>query len=166
MADTLTIHFRCCAGSASTSAGHEFAGDVMRPPVLSSSFCSTCRDLRVPGIQGHCSISWAFLTQTPKPPGEAGGGMANAIAGSALILLLGSRQGVPIGIGAGIYLAEYGRNRFGMLIRFTADVLNGVPPSWSASSPTASWWCRGAFFSRGWRSCPGDHDDSHNHSHY
>ncbi|PYJ52767.1 MAG: phosphate ABC transporter permease PtsA, partial [Verrucomicrobia bacterium] len=70
---------------------------------------------------------WAFLTQTPKPVGEAGGGMANAIAGSAFILLLASLIGVPFGIGAGIYLAEYGRNRFGDAIRFTADVLNGVP---------------------------------------
>jgi phosphate transport system permease protein len=77
--------------------------------------------------KGLGSINWAFLTQTPKPVGEPGGGMANAIAGSALILLLGSLAGVPLGIGAGIYLAEYGRNRFGDLIRFTADVLNGVP---------------------------------------
>jgi phosphate transport system permease protein len=77
--------------------------------------------------KGIGSINWAFLTQTPKPVGEAGGGMANAIAGSAFILLIASTIGVPIGIGAGIYLAEYGRNRFGDLIRFTADVLNGVP---------------------------------------
>ncbi len=77
--------------------------------------------------KGIGSINWAFLTQTPKPVGEAGGGMANAIAGSAWILLIASAMGVPIGIGAGIYLAEYGRNRFGDLIRFTADVLNGVP---------------------------------------
>jgi phosphate transport system permease protein len=77
--------------------------------------------------KGIGSINWAFLTQTPKPVGEAGGGMANAIAGSAFILLIASAIGVPIGIGAGIYLAEYGRNRFGDLIRFTADVLNGVP---------------------------------------
>lgn len=77
--------------------------------------------------KGLGSINWAFLTQIPKPVGEPGGGMANAIAGSALILLLGSLAGVPVGIGAGIYLAEYGRNRFGDLIRFTADVLNGVP---------------------------------------
>jgi phosphate transport system permease protein len=77
--------------------------------------------------KGLGSINWAFLTQTPKPVGEAGGGMANAIAGSAYILLIASTLGVPIGIGAGIYLAEYGRNRFGDLIRFTADVLNGVP---------------------------------------
>jgi phosphate transport system permease protein len=77
--------------------------------------------------KGLGSINWAFLTQTPKPVGEAGGGMANAIAGSAYVLGIASVMGVPIGIGAGIYLAEYGRNRFGDVIRFTADVLNGVP---------------------------------------
>jgi phosphate transport system permease protein len=77
--------------------------------------------------KGIGSINFAFLTEIPKPPGENGGGMANAIAGSALILFLGSLAGVPIGIGAGIYLAEYGRNQFGNVIRFTADVLNGVP---------------------------------------
>jgi phosphate transport system permease protein len=77
--------------------------------------------------RGIGSINWAFLTQTPKPVGEAGGGMANAIVGSAFILALASILGVPVGVGAGIYLAEYGRNRFGDAIRFTADVLNGVP---------------------------------------
>ncbi|MFZ0286152.1 MAG: phosphate ABC transporter permease PstA [Terriglobales bacterium] len=77
--------------------------------------------------KGVGAINWAFLTQTPKPVGEAGGGMANAIGGSVYILMIASVIGVPIGIGAGIYLAEYGRNRFGNLIRFTADVLNGVP---------------------------------------
>ncbi|HXM63108.1 MAG TPA: phosphate ABC transporter permease PstA [Terriglobales bacterium] len=77
--------------------------------------------------KGIGSINWAFLTQTPKPVGEAGGGMANAIAGSAFILLIASVIGVPIGIGGGIYLAEYGRNQLGNVIRFTADVLNGVP---------------------------------------
>jgi phosphate transport system permease protein len=77
--------------------------------------------------RGIGSLNWAFLTQTPKPVGEAGGGMANAIAGSAFILLIARVIGVPLGIGAGIYLAEYGQNRFGDAIRFTADVLNGVP---------------------------------------
>jgi phosphate transport system permease protein len=77
--------------------------------------------------KGIGSLNWAFLTQIPKPVGEPGGGMANAIAGTCLILLIASCIGVPIGIGAGIYLAEYGRNRFGDLVRFTADVLNGVP---------------------------------------
>jgi phosphate transport system permease protein len=77
--------------------------------------------------KGVGSINWAFLTKTPMPPGEVGGGMANAVAGSVLILGIASLLGVPLGIGAGIYLAEYGRNRFGDSIRFVSDVLNGVP---------------------------------------
>jgi len=77
--------------------------------------------------RGIGSINWAFLTQTPKPVGEPGGGMANAIIGSVVILGIASLLGVPFGIGAGIYLAEYGRNRYGDLVRFVSDVLNGVP---------------------------------------
>jgi phosphate transport system permease protein len=77
--------------------------------------------------RGIGSINWAFLTQTPKPVGEAGGGMANAVVGSGFILAIASILGVPLGVGAGIYLAEFGRNRLGSVIRFTADVLNGVP---------------------------------------
>src|ERR1022692_55347 len=77
--------------------------------------------------RGVGSVNWAFLTQTPKPVGEAGGGMANAIVGSVLMLALASIIGVPLGVGAGIYLAEYGSNRLGDAIRFTADVLSGVP---------------------------------------
>jgi phosphate transport system permease protein len=78
-------------------------------------------------IKGIGSVNISFLTQTPKPPGETGGGMANAIVGTGIILAVASLIGLPLGIGSGIYLAEYGRNRFGDLIRFTADVLNGVP---------------------------------------
>jgi phosphate transport system permease protein len=78
-------------------------------------------------LKGIGALNWAFLTQTPKPVGEVGGGMANAIVGSGIILLIASLIGIPIGIGCGIYLAEYGRNRFGDVVRFTADVLNGVP---------------------------------------
>lgn len=77
--------------------------------------------------RGARSIDWAFLTQTPKPVGEAGGGMANAIVGSVIVLAIASVIGVPFGVGAGIYLAEFGRNPLGSAIRFTADVLNGVP---------------------------------------
>jgi phosphate transport system permease protein len=77
--------------------------------------------------RGAGSINWAFLTQTPKPVGEPGGGMANAIVGSMVILAIASLMGVPLGIGAGIYLAEYGRNRYGDIVRFVSDVLNGVP---------------------------------------
>jgi phosphate transport system permease protein len=77
--------------------------------------------------RGIGSINLAFLTQTPKPVGMPGGGMANAILGTGVILGIASAIGVPVGIGAGVYLSEYGRNRLGDAIRFTADVLNGVP---------------------------------------
>jgi phosphate transport system permease protein len=77
--------------------------------------------------RGIGSLDWAFFTQTPKPVGESGGGMANAIIGSGVILGVASLIGVPLGIGSGVYLAEYGRGRFGDAVRFTADVLNGIP---------------------------------------
>jgi len=78
--------------------------------------------------KGASSVNLAFFTEIPKPEGEVGGGMANAIAGSAILLGLASLIGVPIGIGGGIYLAEFGRGtKLANAIRFTADVLNGVP---------------------------------------
>lgn len=77
--------------------------------------------------KGVGALDLAFFTQIPKPVGEPGGGMANAIVGSAFILGIGSLIGVPFGIASGIYLAEYGRNTLGRTLRFTADVLNGVP---------------------------------------
>jgi phosphate transport system permease protein len=78
-------------------------------------------------VKGIGSINISFLTQTPKPVGEVGGGMANAIAGSMMILGIASLLGVPFGIGAGIFLSEYGRNRYGDGVRFVSDVMNGVP---------------------------------------
>jgi len=77
--------------------------------------------------KGIGSLNWAFLTNVPHPVGEPGGGMANAIVGSILILGLGSIIGVPLGIGAGVYMAEFGRGRYVDIVRFTADVLNGIP---------------------------------------
>jgi phosphate transport system permease protein len=78
--------------------------------------------------QGVTSLNWNFFTKIPAPAGESGGGMENAIVGSGVILALASAIGIPIGIGAGIYLAEYaGSTRMGNMVRFTADVLNGVP---------------------------------------
>jgi phosphate transport system permease protein len=77
--------------------------------------------------KGIGSLNWAFLTNVPHPVGEPGGGMANAIVGSILILGLGSIIGVPLGIGAGVYLAEFGKGRYVDIVRFTADVLNGIP---------------------------------------
>lgn len=78
-------------------------------------------------FKGIGSLDVAFFTQIPKPVGEAGGGMANAIVGSGIILGISSLIGVPLGIGSGVYLAEFGRGKFGNLVRFTADVLNGIP---------------------------------------
>src|ERR1700728_1627597 len=78
--------------------------------------------------QGVTSLNWDFFTKIPVPVGEKGGGMENAIVGSGVVLALASLIGIPLGIGAGIYLAEYASNtRMGNLVRFTADVLNGVP---------------------------------------
>jgi phosphate transport system permease protein len=77
--------------------------------------------------RGFGAVDLAFFLETPKPVGEAGGGMANAIVGSGIILGIASTLGVPLGIGTGIYLAEYARGRFGDFIRFLADTLNGVP---------------------------------------
>jgi phosphate transport system permease protein len=78
--------------------------------------------------KGASSLNLAFFTQVPRPVGETGGGMANAIVGSAVLLAIGSVIGVPIGIAGGIFLAEFGRGtRLANAVRFTADVLNGVP---------------------------------------
>ncbi len=78
--------------------------------------------------KGASSLNFAFFTKTPAPVGQAGGGMANAIVGSGVVLGIASLFGIPLGIGAGVYLAEYGRNGiFANIVRFTADVLNGVP---------------------------------------
>lgn len=78
-------------------------------------------------IRGVGSLNLAFFTQIPRPVGERGGGMANAIVGSMVILAIGSVIGVPLGVGSGIYLSEYSRGQFGKVVRFTADVLNGIP---------------------------------------
>lgn len=76
---------------------------------------------------GVGSVNWAFFTQLPKPVGEAGGGMANAIVGTFELLCLASLIGVPIGVLGGVFLSEYGSLRLNWSVRFAADVLNGVP---------------------------------------
>ena len=75
---------------------------------------------------GH-SLNWAFFTQLPKPTGETGGGMANAILGSLKLLFLSALFGLPVGLMAGVYLAEFGGKTFAYIIRYTVDLLNGVP---------------------------------------
>jgi phosphate transport system permease protein len=76
---------------------------------------------------GFSSLNWAFFTQLPKPEGEPGGGMANAIAGTFILLGQAALFGVPVGVLGGVYLSEYGSSRLNWWIRFTADILNGVP---------------------------------------
>lgn len=77
-------------------------------------------------VRGIAAINWEFLTDTPKPVGE-GGGIGNAILGSAIMTGIASLIGLPIGIGAGVYLAEFGDNWFGNTVRFVSDTLIGVP---------------------------------------
>jgi phosphate transport system permease protein len=76
---------------------------------------------------GGASLNWNFFTQLPKPVGETGGGMANAIVGSLKLLLLAALIGLPVGLMAGVYLAEFGGQTFSFVIRYTTDLLNGVP---------------------------------------
>jgi phosphate transport system permease protein len=76
---------------------------------------------------GASSLDWAFFTQIPKPPGEVGGGMANAIMGTFELLAMAALVGVPTGVMGGVYLAEFGSEWANQWVRFAADVLNGVP---------------------------------------
>jgi phosphate transport system permease protein len=76
---------------------------------------------------GFSSINLDFFTQIPKPTGETGGGMANGLAGSAILIILASLLGIPVGIFGAIYLTEYSGGGFSHIIRFCADVLSGIP---------------------------------------
>jgi len=76
---------------------------------------------------GGTSLSLNFFTQLPKPVGETGGGMANAIVGSLKLLFLAALMGLPVGLLAGVYLAEFGGKTFSFVVRYTTDLLNGVP---------------------------------------
>src|SRR5213079_442658 len=73
------------------------------------------------------SLDWSFFVKNPVPAGQSGGGVANAIVGTVIIVGLAALIGLPIGIGTGLYLAEYGSGRLGWTVRFVADVLNGTP---------------------------------------
>jgi phosphate transport system permease protein len=77
--------------------------------------------------KGASALDWNFFTQLPKPTGELGGGMANAIVGTLMLLGMAAVIGVPVGVMGGVYLAEYGSDRANYWIRFAADVLNGIP---------------------------------------
>ena len=76
---------------------------------------------------GGKSLDWDFFTKLPRPTGEVGGGMANAIVGSATMVALAAIFGLPVGLLGGIYLAEFGGKTFAFAVRYMADLLNGVP---------------------------------------
>jgi phosphate transport system permease protein len=78
-------------------------------------------------VNGAGSVNWDFFTKLPAPVGAVGGGMANAIVGSLKLLALASVIGIPVGVLGGVYLAEYGSTRINSVLRFLADVLNGIP---------------------------------------
>jgi phosphate transport system permease protein len=95
-----------------------------------ASLCAVVPLLLVFGYvlaQGFSSIRWDFLTQLPKPVGEAGGGIANAIVGSLLLIALASLAGIPWGVATGVYLSEYGRGKTARVLRFGVDMLASVP---------------------------------------
>jgi len=77
--------------------------------------------------KGASSLNWDFFTKNPVPAGQSGGGVANAIVGTGIIVGLAALIGLPVGVGTGLYLAEYGSGRLGWIVRFVADVLNGTP---------------------------------------
>lgn len=77
--------------------------------------------------QGASSLNWDFFTAMPKPVGETGGGMANAMAGTVMLIVIASAIGLPVGIGAGLYLAEHRGGKLASIVRFLSDVLNGLP---------------------------------------
>jgi len=77
--------------------------------------------------KGASSLDWSFFVRSPVPAGQTGGGVAHAIVGTVIIVGVAALIGLPIGIGTGLYLAEYGSGRLGWVVRFVADVLNGTP---------------------------------------
>ena len=77
--------------------------------------------------KGVAAINLDFFLHLPKPVGETGGGMGNAILGTLTLVGLSSLWAIPVGMAGGVYLSEFGNNKLGMIVRFTADVLNGVP---------------------------------------
>ncbi len=129
--------------------------------------CRWARSSAIWSTRASVRSTGHFLRKRPSRWARLAAAWPTPLPARVLILLIASAMGVPIGIGAGIYLAEYGQNRFGDLIRFTADVLNGVPSivvgivAYGHCSADA-----GTFFGAGRRSRPGHYDDSHHHPHH
>ena len=118
---------RAAAGGA--HAGRRLASRVMLLLTAACALFAVAVLLLILGYivwRGAGSLSWQFLVGTPQPVGE-GGGIGNAILGTLVLLALASAAGLPVGVAAGVYLAEFGEGRFAGLVRFVADTLTGIP---------------------------------------
>src|SRR2546426_220530 len=117
-------------GSVILGLGRHVPSALMTGLVAALSFTAVLALLLILGhliAKGASSLDWNFFTNSPVPAGQTGGGVANAIVGTGIIVGLAALIGLPIGIGTGLYLAEYGSGRLGWTVRFVADVLNGTP---------------------------------------
>ena len=111
-------------------ARRRLASGVMTGLVALLSFCAVLALLLILGnlaAKGASSLDWSFFVRNPVPAGQSGGGVANAIIGTVVIVGLAALIGLPVGVGTGLYLAEYGGGQLGWTVRFVADVLNGTP---------------------------------------
>jgi phosphate transport system permease protein len=114
----------------SNYALRKFKSDFMMTITVSATVITLIPLFLVLGyllFKGATSLNWAFFTHMPAPVGEKGGGMANAIVGTFFVVGIACLIGVPIGIGAGLFLAEHRNHRFADAVRFSADVMMGVP---------------------------------------
>jgi len=117
-----------------TLASHDFRRKITHHVAMVTLFLMACAAILPLGFvffyvveQGAPAINWDFFTKLPAPVGETGGGFANALAGSALLIFMASLIGIPWGVSAGVYLSEYGRGRVAKILRFSIDILASVP---------------------------------------
>lgn len=114
----------------STLAGRRIVGSLMTGLTFGAAALAVlplAAILAMLIVKGAGSLDWNFFTKSSVPLGELGGGFAHAIAGTAIIVSLACAIGIPIGVGAGVFLAEFGGGRLGWAVRFVADTLNGIP---------------------------------------
>lgn len=112
------------------NAGRRIFGALMTGATYSAAALAILPLVAILGmliVKGSGSIDWNFFTKSAVPVGENGGGFAHAITGTLIIVGLACAIGIPVGVGVGIYLAEFGSRRFGWFVRFVADTLNGIP---------------------------------------
>jgi len=118
---------------AAAPANYPFRKFVQKLAVLGMMVCTSATVILLFTILGYVvykgasAIDWAFLTELPLPPGETGGGIANALVGSVLVVIVATFMALPVGLGAAIFINEFPSARLGRTVRFMAEVLTGVP---------------------------------------